>query len=69
MFQAYVSGPVFVEAGPQFSYLVSHTIHSSDQRGDVGVALGAGINLPLGLGVGGRFTTSLNIGDYRNSAA
>ncbi len=48
---------------------MSHTIHSSDQRGDVGVALGAGINLPLGLAVGGRFTTSLNIGDYRNSAA
>ncbi|SMB94037.1 hypothetical protein SAMN00120144_2327 [Hymenobacter roseosalivarius DSM 11622] len=83
-------GPLFVEAGPQFSYLVSsqdegrtqvnmtssgpqeyfdfNRSNSGDyKKGDLGVALGAGIKLPLGLAVGGRFTTSLNnIGDYRN---
>ena len=83
-------GPVFVEAGPQFSYLVSsqdegrtqvnltssspgeyldfnRTSGDDYKKGDLGVALGAGINLPLGLAIGGRFTTSLNnIGDYRN---
>ena len=37
------------------------------KKNDLGVAVGAGINLPLGLAVGARFTTSLNnIGDYRN---
>jgi hypothetical protein len=83
-------GPVFVEGGPQFSYLVSSQDEGRTQvdltssgpreyldfnrnnsgdykKGDLGVALGAGINLPLGLAVGARFTTSLNnIGDYRN---
>lgn len=83
-------GPVFVEAGPQFSYLVSsqdkgrsnlntfssglpqyldfnRTNGDDYKKSDLGVALGAGIKLPLGLAVGARFTTSLNnIGDYRN---
>jgi hypothetical protein len=83
-------GPVFVEAGPQFSYLVSSQDEGRTQvnltssgpseyldlnrtngddykKNDLGVAVGAGINLPLGLAVGARFTTSLNnIGDYRN---
>ena len=83
-------GPVFVEAGPQFSYLVSSQDegrlrvestssgpeeyldfdrdNSDDyKKGDLGVAVGAGINLPLGLAVGARFTTSLNnISDYRD---
>ncbi|GAB2458940.1 hypothetical protein GCM10011375_08500 [Hymenobacter qilianensis] len=83
-------GPVFVEAGPQFSYLVSAQDNGRLQvdmtssgpseyldfdrdssgdfkKSDLGVALGAGIKLPLGLSVGGRFTTSLNnISDYRN---
>ncbi|HEX8656884.1 MAG TPA: porin family protein [Hymenobacter sp.] len=82
-------GPLFLEAGPQFSYLVSSQdkgrlqvdLTSSGPReylalnrnngadykkGDLGVAVGGGIQLPLGLAVGGRFTTSLNnIGDYR----
>jgi hypothetical protein len=83
-------GPVFVEAGPQFSYLVSSrdngrlqvtptssgpreylgfSRRNSDdyKRGELGVALGAGIKLPLGFAIGGRFTTSLNdIGNYRS---
>lgn len=83
-------GPVFVEAGPQFSYLVSSRDNgrlqinatssgpreylgfdrrNSDdyKRGELGVALGAGIKFPLGFAIGGRFTTSLNdIGDYRS---
>lgn len=83
-------GPVFVEAGPQFSYLVSSSDdgrlqidptssgpgeyldfkrrNSDDyKKGELGVALGAGVKLPLGFAIGGRFTTSLSdIGDYRS---
>ncbi|WP_197076958.1 porin family protein [Hymenobacter terrenus] len=83
-------GPVFVEAGPQFSYLVSSSDkgrlqidptssgpgeylnfkrrNSDDyKKSDRGVALGAGVKLPLGFAIGGRFTTSLSdIGDYRS---
>lgn len=83
-------GPLFVEAGPQFSYLVSSSDKGRLQinptssgpleyldfkrsngddykKGELGVAVGAGIKLPLGVAIGARFTTSLSgIGDYRS---
>lgn len=72
-------GPVFVEAGPQFGFLVSKDAsgdlnvsssgngpYSSYKRGDLSLCAGAGLKLGYFL-VGGRFNAGVNdINDVRN---
>ncbi|WP_139924882.1 porin family protein [Hymenobacter sp. DG01] len=72
-------GPVFVEAGPQFGFLLRKDAsgdvsvsssgngpYSSYKRGDLSLAAGAGLKLG-NLLVGGRFTAGVNdINDVRN---
>ncbi len=53
--------PLYIEAGPQFSFLTkAHVENVGDvmdqfKKNDFGVAFGAGVNLPLGLNVGARY--------------
>lgn len=69
---------LFIEAGPQFSFLTKAEISSGEETEDIkdqfksndfGLGVGAGVNLPLGFNVGARYLLGFaNINDVGGSS-